>query len=160
MASAEIESFRSRLVRELDRIVKVLDGLDEEAVNWKPAAPSANTLLVLATHALGAAEDHVVRQVAGRPITRSRDAEFAAKGSAAGLSVRAAEAKQRIEDALNGLDPASLGDERETPFGKRIVRDLLVHAVAHASEHAGQAELTRDLYVAKRGSKNNRMRAL
>jgi hypothetical protein len=33
MASAEIESFRGRLVRELDRIVKTLDRLDEEAVN-------------------------------------------------------------------------------------------------------------------------------
>jgi uncharacterized damage-inducible protein DinB len=152
MVSSEIESFRGRLGRELDRIVKALEGLDDEAANWKPDAPSANTLLVLATHALGAAEDHVVRQAAGRPITRSRDAEFAARGSAAGIRARADEVKRRLDEALSGLDPARLGDERETPSGKRTGRDLLVHAVAHAAEHAGQAELTRDLYVAKRGS--------
>jgi len=50
---------------------------------------------------------------------------------------------------MNGFDPGRLGDERDTPSGKRTVRDMLVHAVAHASEHAGQAELTRDLYRAR-----------
>jgi uncharacterized damage-inducible protein DinB len=149
MAAPEVEAFRGRIKRELDRIVKALDGLDEEAVNWKPDAPSANSLLVLATHTLGAAEDHVVRQVAGKTITRSRDAEFAAKGSGEGLRARADEVKRRIDDALNGFDPARLGDERDTPSGKRTARDMLVHAVAHASEHAGQAELTRDLYRAR-----------
>jgi uncharacterized damage-inducible protein DinB len=149
MAAPEVEAFRGRIKRELDRVVKAVDGLDEEAVNWKPDAPSANSLLVLATHTLGAAEDHVVRQVAGKTITRSRDAEFAAKGSAEGLRARADEVKRRIDDALNGFDPARLGDERDTPSGKRTARDMLVHAVAHASEHAGQAELTRDLYRAR-----------
>jgi hypothetical protein len=32
------------------------------------------------------------------------------------------------------------------------MRSWLIHAIAHASEHAGQAELTRDLYNATRGS--------
>ena len=149
MAAPEVEAFRGRIKRELDRIVKALDGLDEDAVNWKPDAPAANSLLVLATHALGAAEDHVVRQVAAKTVVRSRDAEFAAKGSAEGLRVRADEVKRRIDDALNGFDPGRLGDERDTPSGKRTVRDMLAHAVAHASEHAGQAELTRDLYRAR-----------
>ena len=149
MAAPEVEAFRGRIKRELDRIVKALDGLDEDAVNWKPDAPAANSLLVLATHALGAAEDHVVRQVAAKTVVRSRDAEFATKGSAEGLRVRADEVKRRIDDALNGFDPGRLGDERDTPSGKRTVRDMLVHAVAHASEHAGQAELTRDLYRAR-----------
>lgn len=149
MAAPEVEAFRGRIKRELDRILQALDGLDEEAVNWKPDAPSANSLLVLATHALGAAEDHVVRQLAGKTINRSRDAEFAAKGSAEGLGARADEVKRRIDDALNGFDPARLGDERDTPSGKRTAREMLVHAVAHASEHAGQAELTRDLCRAR-----------
>jgi len=98
MAAPEVEAFRGRIKRELDRIVKALDGLDEDAVNWKPDAPAANSLLVLATHALGAAEDHVVRQVAAKTVVRSRDAEFAAKGSAEGLRVRADEVKRRIDD--------------------------------------------------------------
>lgn len=152
MASPEIEALRGRVGRELDRIVKALEGLDEQAVNWKPPSPSANTLLVLATHAISAAEDHIVHFVAGQPVARSRDSEFTATGSAEGIRSRAEEVKRRMGEALEGFDPARLADERETPLGKRTARDMLIHAVAHASEHAGQAELTRDLYIAKRGS--------
>jgi uncharacterized damage-inducible protein DinB len=149
VAAAEIEPFRRRLLRELDRVVGVLEGLDDSAVNWKPSAAGTNSLLVLATHTLGAAEDHVVRQAAGKLVTRVRDAEFAAVGSASGIRARADEVRRRIIDALDGLDPARLDDERDTPSGKRSARDQLVHAVAHAAEHAGQAELTRDLWLAR-----------
>ena len=94
MAAPEIESFRGRLLRELDRVVKALDGLDGAAVNWKPPAANANTLNVLARHTFGAALDHVVRQVAGKQITRSRDAEFAATGATDDIP-RLAEATKR-----------------------------------------------------------------
>ncbi len=155
MASAEIESFRLRFAYEFDRLLRTLDGLDEEAVNWKPAAPSANSLLVLVTHAVASAEEHVVSRAAGKPVVRSRDAEFAAKGDASNLSARAAEVNGRIAEALAELD-GRLGEERESSFGRWTrrwtVRDTLVNSIAHTAEHAGHAELTRDLYIAKRGS--------
>jgi len=146
MAAPEIESFRGRLLRELDRVVKALDGLDGAAVNWKPPAANANTLNVLARHTFGAALDHVVRQVAGKQITRSRDAEFAATGATDDIPRLAEATKREIFDALEAFDPRRLGEERETPAGTRTPRDYLVHAIAHAAEHAGQAELTRDLW--------------
>jgi hypothetical protein len=155
VASSEIESFRRRFSHEFDRLLGTLDGLDEEAVNWKPAAPSANSILVLVTHALASAEDHVVRRAGGKPVVRSRDAEFAAKGDASKLATRADEVKRRIDETLAELD-GRLGDEREPSFdnwpGTWNVRDTLVNSIAHTAEHAGHAELTRDLYVAQRGS--------
>ena len=154
MVSAEIESFRLRFAYEFDRLLRTLDGLDEAAVNWRPSAPGANSLLVLVTHALASAEDHVVGRAAGKPVVRSRDAEFAAKGDASNLSARADEVTRRIAEALAELD-GRLGEERESSFGKWpatwTVRDTLVNSIAHTAEHAGHAELTRDLYVARRG---------
>jgi hypothetical protein len=156
MASAEIESFRLRFAYEFHRLLKTLEGLDEDAVNWKPPAPTANSLVVLVTHALASAEDHVVRRGAGKPVVRSRDAEFAAKGHAAQLAARADEVKRRIDEALAEVD-GRLGEERESSFdiwaGTWTVRDTLVHAIAHTAEHAGHAELTRDLCIAERGSR-------
>jgi hypothetical protein len=155
MASAEIESFRLRFEFEFDRLLRTLEGLNDEAINWKPAAPSANSLIVLATHALASAEDHVVRRGAGKPVVRSRDAEFAAKGNGSNLSARAAEVKGRIAEALAELG-GRLDEERESSIGTWprpwTVRDTLVNSIAHTAEHAGHAELTRDLYVATRGS--------
>jgi hypothetical protein len=153
MASAEIESFRLRFEFELDRLLRTLEGLDDEAVNWRPAAPSANSLLVLVTHAIASAEDHVVNRGAGKPVLRSRDAEFAAKGNASNLPSRAAEVKRRIAEALAELG-GRLEEERESSIGTWprtwTVRDTLVNSLAHTAEHAGHAELTRDLYNAKR----------
>ncbi|MDQ2914002.1 MAG: DinB family protein [Chloroflexota bacterium] len=155
MASPEIDSFRRRFAYEFDRLLRTLEGLDEEAVNWRPEAPSANSILVLVTHAIASAEDHVVRRANRKPVVRSRDAEFAATGEASRLSARADEVKQRIYEALAEID-GRLGEEREPPDdtwpGRWTVSDTLLNSVAHPAEHAGHAELTRDLCVAKRGS--------
>jgi uncharacterized damage-inducible protein DinB len=144
----EVESLCRRLFSELDRVVKALEGLDEVAVNWRPPAQNANSLLVLATHTVAAAEDHVVHRLCGEEVARSRPAEFVATGCAAHIRERAEAVKRRITDALARLDPARLEALRDTPDGKRPVGDSLVLAVAHAAEHAGQMELTRDLWRA------------
>jgi hypothetical protein len=155
VSSAEIESFRIRLDYELERLLETVAGLDEEGVNWKPAAPGMNSLLVLVTHALASAEDHVVRKAAGNPVVRDRDAEFMTTGPAAHLTTRAAEVRGRIAGALGELE-GRLEEQREPSFRKwpvarSTVRDSLVHAIAHTAEHVGQAQLTRDLYLATRG---------
>jgi uncharacterized damage-inducible protein DinB len=155
MASKEIESFRLRFEYEFDRLLETLADLDEEAANWKPPVPGANSLLVLLTHALASAEDNVVRRGAGKTVVRDRDAEFAASGGTAHLVARANEVRARIADALAGLE-GRLDEEREATFGKWparwTVRDSLLHAVSHTAEHAGHAQLTRDQYNARRGS--------
>ena len=155
MASAEIESFRLRFEYEFDRLLETIADLDEKTVNWKPPVPGANSLLVLVTHALASAEDNVVRRGAGKTVVRNRDAEFAATGGTSHLIARAKEVRGRIADALASLE-GRLDEERESTFGKWparwTVRDSLVHAISHTAEHAGHAQLTRDLYNAKRGS--------
>jgi hypothetical protein len=156
VSSTEIDSFRIRFDYEFDRLLETIADLDEEAVNWKPPAPGANSLLVLITHALGSAEEHVVGVAAGMTVVRNRDAEFTAKGGAGRLPARAAEVRRRIADALSSLE-GRLDEERDAPFKKwpsprGTVRDRLVHSVSHTAEHVGHAQLTRDLYIAKRES--------
>jgi hypothetical protein len=152
--SSEIDGFRKRFDYEIDRLLRTVAGLDEAALNWKPPAPGANSILVLVTHALGSAEHHVVGQSAGKPVVRDRDAEFATTGSGERLAARAAEVRSRIADALASLE-GKLDDEREPPFrewpGRATVRDRLVNSIAHTAEHVGHAQLARDLYVAQRG---------
>jgi uncharacterized damage-inducible protein DinB len=144
VADPEIETFRRRLLLELDRLVAALSDLTVDGANWRPI-DRANSVLVLATHTFGAAEDHVLRQLCGQQIDRSRPAEFAATGDPRGFAAQAEATKRRIADALDVLDPKRLSEARDTPWGPRTGRDTLVHAIAHAAEHAGQAELTRDL---------------
>ena len=156
MTSSEIESFRIRFAYEFDRLLETIADLDDEAVNWKPPAPGANSLLVLVTHALGSAEQHVVGEAAGKTVVRNRDAEFATTGGSGHLAARAAEVRRRIDEAVVGLE-GQLDDEREPPFGKwrgsrATARDRLIHSISHTAEHVGHAQVTRDLYNARRGS--------
>lgn len=156
MASSEIESFRIRFAYEFDRLLETIAGLNDEAVNWKPPAPGANSLLVLVTHALASAEDHVVGKGAGKTVVRNRDAEFATTGGSGHLAARAAAVRRRIDEALVGLE-GRLDEEREPPVGKwptprGTVRDRLIHSISHTAEHVGHAQLARDLYNARRGS--------
>ena len=153
MSSLEIESFRIRFNYEFDRLLETIADLNDEAVNWKPPAPGANSLLVLVTHALGSAEQHVVGEAAAKTVVRNRDAEFASKGGSAHLVARATEVRRRIDEALVGLE-GRLDEERDPPFrtwpGTRATaRDRLVHSISHTAEHAGQAQLTRDLAKAR-----------
>ena len=153
MPGAEANSFRLRFEYEFGRLLKAVDGLDDAALNWKPPAAGANSLLVLATHAIASAEDHVVRRSAGKTVVRDRDAEFRTVGDASGLAGRSAEVLSRIGEALGELE-GRFEEEREAPssryVGRWTVRDALLHAIAHTVEHVGQAELTRDLWMAQK----------
>src|SRR6266581_5093826 len=154
MSSSEIESFRIRFRYEFDRLLETIADLDEEAVNWKPPAPGANSLLVLVTHAVASAEEHIVGIAAGKKVVRNRAAEFTATGGSDHLAARAADVRRRIDEALVGLE-GRLDEERDPPMGKwptprGTVRDRLIHSTSHTAEHVGHAQLARDLYNARR----------
>jgi hypothetical protein len=53
--------------------------------------------------------------------------------------------KRGIVDVLDDLRPGQLDEDLVGEAPTRSVHSMIVHAIAHASEHAGQAELTRDI---------------
>jgi hypothetical protein len=146
----ELAEMRDRLVREVDRVIGATDGLSAAKLAWTPAAKEANSLLVLAAHTVGAAERHILVNIAGRKPGGTRDEEFAAKADIAGVRARWDAVKRGIVDVLDNLPPGRLDDDLVGPVSTRSVHSMIVHAIAHAAEHAGQAELTRDL-VEQRG---------
>ena len=150
MPTREIAKFRDDLLWLLRHVVGCLDGLTEAQVNWRPPAKDANSLLVLATHTLGAAEDHVVRLLGGQDIERVRANEFTVSGRAEPIRARLDEVIGKITAVLDDLDPAELDRERATPGGSSSGRELLLWAVVHASQHHGVAQLTRDLVLGAR----------
>ena len=146
----ELAEMRDRLVREVDRVIGATDGLSAAKLAWTPVAKEANSLLVLAAHTVGAAERHILVNIAGRKSGGTRDEEFAATMDIAGVRARWDTVKRGIVDVLDDLPPGRLDDDLVGPVSTRSVHSMIVHAIAHASEHAGQAELTRDL-VEQRG---------
>jgi len=136
---------RDRLIVEVERVLAATDGLGATELSWTPTAKGTNSLLVLAAHTVGAAERHVVRTVGGGAVSGTRDEEFAARGGIAPVRERWDVVRRKIIATLDDLRPGRLDDALPPPSRIRTVHGVLVHAIAHAAEHAGQAELTRDL---------------
>jgi len=155
----ELESIRRRLFRDIDRIAEALDGLDDEQIAWKPLA-TGSSLMVLITHVVGSAQNTIV-QLVGQESLRDRDSEFLAPWTAQSVRGQVEAAKARLSAALERLDVRTLDVEHAPPrtssrpltvpavstqsAGAKTSRDFLLQAIAHAAEHAGHAELTRDL---------------
>jgi hypothetical protein len=146
----ELAEMRDRLVREVDRVITATDGLSAAQLAWTPAANESNSLLVLAAHTVGAAERHILVNIAGRKPGGTREEEFAAKADIAGVRARWEGVKRGIVEILDNLPPGRLDEDLVGPVSTSSVHAMLVHAIAHAAEHAGQAELTSDL-IEQRG---------
>jgi hypothetical protein len=61
--SHEVDSFRRFIFGTVDDLVRSLEGLTAEQLNWRPAAPDTNSLYAIAAHVLGNAEENVLRTV-------------------------------------------------------------------------------------------------
>lgn len=152
-AHPEIVAFADPICTAVGRIMRCLEGQDAEGLNWRPPAEATNSLYVLAFHSLGSAAGFILGLLGGEEIVRDRDAEFRAAGnSAAPLVARWADLEPRLRRALAAM-PASMLDETFTHprVGAMTGRAFLIMVAQHMAEHAGHAELTRDLLKAARG---------
>ncbi len=131
---------RDRLIREIDRVIGASDGLSAAQLAWTPGAKGTNSLLIIAAHTVGAAERHILVNIAGRKPSGTREEEFEAKADIAGVRARWETVKRGIVDVLDNLPPGRLDDDLVGPVSTRSVQAMIIRAIAHAAEHAGQAE--------------------
>ena len=136
----------------IEGIIGALSDLEEAGVplDWRPPAAGANSVYVLAAHALGATEHRLLDLLCGIEVDRDREAEFATTDRSARViedEWRALSA--RIAPALEELTEADLAALRRHPHrGEISGLQMLIVVARHMAEHAGQAELTRDLALA------------
>lgn len=149
MTESEIALLGRKIFEQVDRVIDCGDGMDAAALNWKPAA-NTNSIWVLATHLMGNLRQNILVVLGGAPDTRDRDAEFAASGDdGAELHRRWGELRAQLQARLGELPAAVLDQEYDHPRrGRTTGRELLLNAATHAAEHAGHAEMTRDLFRA------------
>jgi len=152
----ELGLYAAQLQQALDKLCERVEGLSSAQLNWKPPAPEANSIYVIATHTLGNAESWVLGIACGQPIERDRPAEFRAAGeSARPIVEKARELGTRIDAALRALPEGTLGETRQAPpylwgAGEArtvTVREALMHVVHHAANHLGHIDVTRDLAI-------------
>jgi len=125
-----------------------LADLPAEALDWSPG-PEMNSMVVLVVHSMGA-ERYWIGDVALQERSeRDREAEFQSRGldsqSLVGLIDKAS------AYARDGLEKLSLADLHLTRISPRNQKSFtaawaLMHALQHTALHAGQVQITRQLW--------------
>ncbi len=149
----EIQSCVTELREMWDHIKEQLDGLPQEALDWKPVQAegdlATNSLGAIATHVAGSGRYLIQEVVGGKPVNRNRDAEFAARGTApAQLKARLEEALKGIEGVLSSIGDKEMGEDRKYRDKTAKVRQIILHVINHTGQHLGHMQLTRQLWLA------------
>ncbi len=149
---SEVETYLERLTALRGKVWQKLEGLTSEALDWTPLAHDANSLMVLATHSIGAEHGWIGEVIGKNPATRVRAAEFHAQSSAIeALRDRFEAVARETEHVLAALSAEDLDStrHRDDVSGTVTVRWAILHIIEHYAEHEGQMSLTRQLYQAK-----------
>jgi hypothetical protein len=137
----------------LDGMVQVVTGLGDELANSRPDLPGANSPYAILTHCLGVMEYWGGDVIAGRTISRDRDAEFRASGPVGPLVERTRRARRQLEADLADLEPSTPprgnvdAEDAALPIG-RTQGGALIHLYDELARHWGQMEGCRDVLLA------------
>lgn len=140
--------------RQNDMWREVIDGLDADALNWRPGEET-NSIAVLVAHAFDSTRFHTANSV-GLSLERNREEKFlTAAGGADELRALIDEVEREVDSYIDRLSRDSLTEVYTRPAQNNTTRIhsgawWLLHALQHASEHIGQASLTRQLYEQRR----------
>jgi len=138
----------SKLQQLTGRIESCLARLTPEQV-WMRGSENENAVGNLILHLAGNARQWIVSGVGGRPDTRDRDAEFAARSGQAPAELVAL-LRGTVEEAvatLNALTPGSLEDHL-TIQGYQVTRlEAVYRVVEHFSMHTGQILFATKLFT-------------
>ena len=131
------------------RMRAVVDGLDGDALNWKPH-PDASTIAVLVTHTLES-ERELIGAVRGVKVPRNRPSEFLVhkdRDELLGMLDRAGAWLAEQTKGMSGADLVALRPRGEDPPKPGLY--WLLTNYGHAREHLAQMELTRQLSDARK----------
>ena len=146
-----VDAVVSYVDRAVDQMAAIVTGLGDDLANRKPVLPGSNSPYAILRHCLGVMEFWGGQVVAGRDITRDRDAEFRAHGPVAGLTAATADAKRRLRaDAATAefaAPPRGGTDHGMSPGELEFTSQghALLHVLEEVTQHLGQMELTRDI---------------
>ena len=142
---SEVSAYLAILRERRAEMLRTLEGLSADALNWRPLPEATNSLYTLAFHSLGAERQWIHAVIGQRKIERDREAEFRARGGdVPALRVLYDVVARDSEEILARLVASDLDALRPEPQ-PHTVRWCLLHIVEHYNEHLGQMRLTRQL---------------
>ncbi len=125
---------------------QALDGLEGEALNWRPVGDESSSIYMLVSHMMGMAGG-MCAVARGEEPQRDRAAEFAAVGTRSADLLRLIDETQaKVEEALSTTTAEMLTSKREFVGNESTGAGMLAVMIRHLGEHLGHVALTRQLW--------------
>ena len=145
-ADATIAGIRAQFTTVVNDLRQALDGLEGEALNWRPVGDESSSIYMLVSHMMGMAGGMCAIARGDEP-QRDRAAEFAATGTDANDLLALIDDTQRIVEAsLDSMTDEMLAATREFAGNSSTGAGMLLVMTRHLGEHLGHVALTRQLW--------------
>ena len=142
----------------LDGMVRIVEELGDERVNLRPDFPGANSPYAILYHCVGCTNFWIGGLIAGRQVTRDRDAEFQAQGTVDDIRQAVGVLKNQLQKDIKYVQgdqplayPENLlslkGGTTRQGFQHWRQGKALIHAYEELAQHHGQMEITRDILM-------------
>lgn len=132
------------LDRQAERYSKVVDGMPEDALNWRPGNEETNSIAQIVRHAT-AVQNLLLGRAVGEPPAydhaESLRNDPATKAELLGLI---ADAKAKKDESLARVDPMDMSEMLDNGRAPRAY--FVIHVADHGQEHLGHAELTKQMW--------------
>lgn len=147
----EITQYLERIEDIRSQVIKVIQDLSPEALNWRPIEVEddhvTNSLAVMAAHVAGAEHFWIAEVIAKQPATRDRDSEFNVHtDNSAELVESLDNVGKETREILSKLTEADLMGDRQVRDKTVPVRWGILHVIDHSSLHLGHMQLTFQLW--------------
>lgn len=146
----EGEGFLKYILLAQNGILRELEAVSPEALNWPLGVPETNTLYASAFHAASGTDYWVTVYVGGGAQPRNREAEFTTQGDLRSIQARWQQTADNAQTVLQRLAPADYEAMRQVRLGNTpqsfTVRECLLHVVEHVNLHVGHIQLARQLW--------------
>lgn len=157
MPDAILASAAYVLKDHIKELREAVDGIPDEALNWKPAGADTNSVAVLVTHVLHSTRSWISTAVAAPLPDRDRDSEFrVAAEKTRDLLALIDDFGAQVLALLNDSGDIDWAANRKTHM--RPDPELpdyvpaafaLLHAIEHFGQHVAHVSLTRQLWDAR-----------
>ena len=146
MTEATVSGVRAQFNTVVTDLRQALDGLEGEALNWRPVGDESSSIYMLVSHMMGMAGG-MCAIARGEEPQRDRAAEFAATGTNADdLRALIDDTQAKVEQALETVTEEMLSATREFVGNESTGAGMLLVMTRHLGEHLGHVALTRQLW--------------
>jgi uncharacterized damage-inducible protein DinB len=146
---AEVQDYLTKLGVLKEEIRNAIQGLDDNAANWRPLPKDTNSIYAILCHLAGSESFWVTHVIGGETVNRDREAEFRASGHLSDVLDRWERIGRASESILSNLSYSQLAESRtvSTIIGVETftVRHCILHVISHYAIHLGHIQITRQL---------------